>query len=156
LLFNVHKNLAVANGGNRMTTGYNDNMAEQTSPQEQWLICPICHAANPAGTLHCKFLLGSFLFLVKPISAEALAVITKKTEKRRKFWRKVRILSVSIGAPLLLVVSQHFLYLQFTDLLFAPTLHLNSTSTPGNWSMYRMIWSGPVPPILRPAIHAAS
>ena len=113
---------------------------ESTGPQAKsdlWLICPICKQPNPSGTLHCKFCWGASLYSVRPITTEELATFTTRREKKQKRWAVLRTAVIAIGAPLLLLASAFFWIYAFTDLLFAPPAHLNSTSQPGESAMYR-------------------
>jgi outer membrane protein assembly factor BamB len=44
---------------------------------------------------------------------------------------------IGVGAPLLLVGTAFFWVYSFTDLIFSPSEHLNSTSLEGDWTMFR-------------------
>lgn len=114
-----------------------EGSAGPQAKSDLWLICPICKQPNPSGTLHCKFCWGASLYSVHPISTEELTTFTARREKKQKRWTALRTAAIAIGAPALLLAAVFFWIYAFTDLMFAPPAHLNSTSQPGESAMYR-------------------
>jgi len=116
-----------------MTSSTTDSKPEN----ELWLICPICKEANPQGTLHCQYCWGASLYSVKPITTEQLAIETRRKLARTRRLNTLRILSISIFAPLLLSTAVFLGLYNFTDIVFEPPPTVNSSSLPGEWSMFR-------------------
>lgn len=102
-----------------------------------WLVCPICKKANPAGTLYCQFCWGPSLYSVKPVTSIELEEIIQRQETRQKRLSVLRTMAVAIIAPLLLFSVVFFWLYNFTDIIFAPTPQINSSSLPGQMAMFR-------------------
>jgi outer membrane protein assembly factor BamB len=129
-----------ASGGFQIMTSIpSDGMrinSGETSPV-LWLICPICKQPNPSGTLHCKYCWGASLYSVLPVTSQELDEIVKRLAVRQRqlnFWR---IVLIAVGAPLLLLSAIVFYLYGFTDIIFAPSPDINSSSLPGEWAMFR-------------------
>ncbi len=103
---------------------------------ESWIICPICHQANPPGTRLCRHCWGAGLRRGKLIPYDRLDEETKRILDRLKLKKRLKILAASLTYFLLagsLVFS--ILYL-FTDIVLYPPPGLNSNSSPGDWAMF--------------------
>ena len=118
-----------------------DPIPEKSEPEsketEQWLVCPVCKQPNPEGTLHCQHCWGASLHSVEPVTAEKLAVIMEQERARNQRRSLIKIVSVSIVAPLLLLIIVFLSIYSFTDLILAPSPTLNSSPLPGEWTMFR-------------------
>jgi len=112
-------------------------LVNSSSEEEIWLVCPICMEPNSAGTPHCRFCWGAALYSVKPITNQELAEVTRRKVARARRLNLLRIISVSIFAPLLLSLAVFIGLYNFTDAIFKPDATLNSSSLPGEWSMFR-------------------
>ena len=122
-----------------MSSGFTPD-EQSTRPEgkdELWLICPICKKPNPSGTLHCKFCWGPSLYAVKPVSSVELEEILKHQQTRQKRSNFARTLIVTIAAPALLLGAVFFYLYNFTDVVFSPPTQMNSSSLPGEWSMFQ-------------------
>jgi outer membrane protein assembly factor BamB len=104
---------------------------------ERWLVCPVCKQPNPEGTLHCQHCWGASLYSVEPITTEELTVFMEQEHARAQRRNLIKIISVSILAPLLLFVAVFLSIFSFTDLILAPDPTLNSSPYPGDWTMFR-------------------
>jgi len=105
--------------------------------EEKWLVCPVCKQPNPVGTRHCQHCWGASLFLVHPVTTEELAIIMERERLRSRRRNLIKIVSVSIIAPVLLSLAVFFSIYGFTDLILAPPHTLNSNPSDGEWTMFR-------------------
>ena len=106
------------------------------SEQKFWLVCPICKQPNPAGTYSCRHCWGPSLRSIKPISSEELEIVMEQNEARKKRMNTIRVVTISVLAPVLLFIAV-FVYLYLgTDIIFAPDAALTSNPSLGDWSMY--------------------
>ncbi len=110
-----------------------------SSPQETeyWLVCPVCHKPNPAGTRHCKYCWGASLGGQEPIPNAELEGVLRTIQQKVK--RRKTIIRASIAAAIALVL---FLIVfpilrNYTDVLSPVTSTLNSNSLPGEWASFR-------------------
>jgi len=104
---------------------------------EHWVICGVCKQPNPAGALHCQHCWGASLYSLLPVTTEELAEIQQQNHLRARRRRLTKIVSVSILAPLMLFGAVFLSIYSFTDLVLPPSPTLNSTSSPGEWAMFR-------------------
>jgi len=104
---------------------------------EQWLVCPVCKQPNPAGTPHCQHCWGASLHSVEPVTTEELAGVIEREQARNQRRNLTKIVSVSLFAPLLLLIAVFLSIYNFTDLILAPLPTLNSSPLPGEWTMFR-------------------
>jgi hypothetical protein len=105
--------------------------------EEKWLVCPVCKQPNPAGTLHCQHCWGASLSLVRPVTTEELEVIMERERLHSRRRNLIKVVSVSILAPLLLSIAVFLSIYGFTDLILAPPPELNSNPPDGEWTMFR-------------------
>jgi len=105
--------------------------------EERWLICPVCKQPNPTGTLHCQECWGASLHSVAPVTAEELGRIMVQNQARAQRRKTLKIVSVSVLAPLMLSAAVFLSIYSFTDVILAPSPTLNSDSPPGQWTMFR-------------------
>jgi outer membrane protein assembly factor BamB/predicted nucleic acid-binding Zn ribbon protein len=108
-----------------------------TPETEYWLICPVCHKPNPAGTRFCKHCWGAALRSQKPVSTKELEEILERRETHLR--RRRRIVRIAISLASLFVAAAIVLPIlyNYTDLLSRPLETLNSNSQPGEWAMFR-------------------
>jgi serine/threonine-protein kinase len=104
---------------------------------ELWLVCPVCKQPNPADVLHCRHCWGASLHPVSPVTSEQLAIIMEQNAARDRRRRTIKTIGVSIIAPLMLFAVVFWAIYSFTDLVMAPSLTLNSSPLPGEWTMFR-------------------
>lgn len=104
---------------------------------ELWVICPVCHKGNPAGTQFCKHCWGA---LIHPDSPVLTSQGVKEAISRRLAYlkRKKRIKAWIIGLTSLVILAAVYLsLLNFTDIIFKPPQDVNSNPLPGEWTMFR-------------------
>jgi outer membrane protein assembly factor BamB len=104
---------------------------------EQWLVCPVCKQPNPVGTPHCQHCWGASLYLVKPVTTEELKVIMAREQARARQRNLLKVVSVSILAPVMLAIAVFLVIYSLTDLILAPSPTINSGPLPGEWTMFR-------------------
>ena len=118
-----------------------DSIPDKPEPEieevEQWSVCPICKQPNPVGTPHCRHCWGASLHAVKPVTTEELEIIMERERVSSRRRNLIKIVSVSILAPLLLSIAVFLSIYSFTDLILAPPPTLNSNPLPGEWTMFR-------------------
>ncbi|MFC1873784.1 PQQ-binding-like beta-propeller repeat protein [Chloroflexota bacterium] len=103
---------------------------------ESWIICPICHKANPPETRLCQHCWGAGLRSGKLVPFDRLDEETKRILTRLKLKKRLERLAVSLTSFLLTsAVVFGILYL-FTDIVFYPPPGLNSNSSHGDWAMF--------------------
>jgi len=106
---------------------------DSNSENKLWVICPVCHQANPVGTQFCKHCWGASLRSVSPVSAQEAG----KTSKRRLLRVKIeKVLKTVVISLIFLSVVYAGLY-YFSDILSRPHQEVNSNSLPGDWAMFR-------------------
>ena len=106
------------------------------SEQQLWLVCPICKQPNPAGTYFCKHCWGPSLRPIKPVSSQELVTVMEQNKAHAKRMNTIRVITISVLAPLLLSIAT-FLYMYLsTDVIFGPNQTLNSNPSLGDWSMF--------------------
>ncbi len=109
---------------------------DSESEAELWVICPVCHEANPAGTRFCQHCWGAMLHGDNPITTEELEEVTRHRKAYLK--RKKRIKMAAIGlASLAFVFAVYLSLYYFTDIVVKPPQDVNSNSLPGEWAMFR-------------------
>ncbi|HLB28445.1 MAG TPA: PQQ-binding-like beta-propeller repeat protein [Dehalococcoidales bacterium] len=101
-----------------------------------WVICPVCHKANPAGVRFCQHCWGAAINQDTTLTTEELAEATRHREEYLKRRKKVKIASIS-GGILALLLSIYLSLVHFTDLIYKPSESLNSSSRLGEWAMFR-------------------
>jgi len=118
-----------------------DSIPEKPEPGPKetglWLVCPVCKQPNPEGTPHCQHCWGASLHSVEPITTAELALVTEREQARNRRRNMIKVVSVSILAPVLLSVVVFLSIFSFTDLILAPSPTINSSSPPGEWTMFR-------------------
>ncbi len=122
------------------------------SEEEQWLICPICKQPNPADVLHCQHCWGASLHSAKPISSAELARVMQRRQAYLKRLNVIKIVAVSLVAPLMLFSVVFFILYLFTDVVSSPLATQSSSPLPGEWTMFRrdLGHSGSIGPIGTP------
>jgi eukaryotic-like serine/threonine-protein kinase len=107
-----------------------------STEEKLWVMCPVCHKANPAGSEFCQFCWGAVIHPGKPLTTEEMQHILKHFEDSRKRMKTLKIGAI-IGGVLgvLLVIFFSFYYL--TDKIVQPPRTINSNSMPGDWSMFQ-------------------
>ena len=109
-----------------------------SSQEEQsWLVCPICHKANPAGTKNCKYCWGAGLEGQKPVADRDLAGVLEhhrvQTRRRKRNLRIIVGVASAVLAALILIPT----LFNYTDVISPLARALNSNSAPGDWAMFR-------------------
>lgn len=110
---------------------------DPTSEPTTWRVCPVCRQPNSAEILHCEHCWGASLYQVAPVNSDGLLRIIADTERRARRRRLIKIVSVSVLAPTLLLAVVILSLFSFTDLILAPSPDLNSVSAPDEWAMFR-------------------
>jgi outer membrane protein assembly factor BamB len=104
---------------------------------EYWLVCPVCHMANPADTKYCKHCWGAALGGQTPVADSDLAGVLLKIQLRLRRRRNAVRTVISAAALVLLVAVVVPLLLNYTDILAPVPKAATSVSAPGDWSMFR-------------------
>ncbi len=102
-----------------------------------WRVCPVCGQPNSLDVKHCEHCWGASLYQVEPVDSHELRAIIERNELRARRRRLIKIVSVSVLAPVLLVAGVFTALYGFTDLIMAPSANMNSVSAPGEWAMFR-------------------
>ena len=101
---------------------------------EFWVICPVCHQANPVGTKTCRHCWGAIIHTDSP------ALSTQEVEeasKRRLFRLKLRKVIKAVAISLVFLSAVYVSLYYFTDIVSKPPQGVNSNSLPGDWAMFR-------------------
>ena len=107
------------------------------SSENKYLVCPSCYKVNPVGRKFCEYCGGYSLDSQKPVSAEEAERISEQHRadlRRRK--RLIRIVSGSVSGLILVGLVLLVLY-NASAFPFRPSVISNSSSSPGEWSMFR-------------------
>jgi outer membrane protein assembly factor BamB len=109
---------------------------EPVSESERWVICPVCHKGNPAGTRFCQHCWGAVLHPDASITTEELEEANKR---RQRYLRRRKIIkSASITLASCLLVGLIFGSLcTYSDIFMKPHAWVNSDPLPGEWTMFR-------------------
>ena len=110
---------------------------DSASEIELWVICPVCHKGNPAGTKFCQHCWGAIIHPDIPITAEVLKEVTRRREAYLKRKKVIKVLALSLTfiiVPAAIVCSS--LYYS-TDIIVKPSRDINSNSLTGEWAMFR-------------------
>jgi outer membrane protein assembly factor BamB len=113
---------------------------ESKTEAELWVICPVCHKANPANLRFCQHCWGAVLSQDTPLTADELEEVNRRKEEylRHRAKRRKRIkLSVISFASLVFMVAVFLILYNFTDVIRIPPQGINSDSSPGEWAMFR-------------------
>lgn len=102
-----------------------------------WLICPVCHQANPLGTKFCKHCWGAALHTVSPVASQDLEQVLKRRLFRSKCRRAIKAITISLVSLIALVSAVYAGLYYFTDIVSKPPQGVNSSSLPGEWAMFR-------------------
>ena len=105
---------------------------------EFWVICPVCHQANPRGTRFCKHCWGAIIHTDCPVlSSQEVEEIAKRRLFRLKLRRVIKAITTSLVSVIVLVSAVYFGLYYFTDITSKPPQGVNSDSLPGEWAMFR-------------------
>ena len=107
------------------------------SEQERWLICPICKQPNPVDAYYCHHCWGASLYSAEPVTTEEAAETAKRWQSHLKRLSLIKVIAVSVVAPLTLFLVVFFGLYNLTDFIFAPPATLSSSPFPGEWTMFR-------------------
>ena len=109
---------------------------EPVSDEERWVICPVCHKGNPAGTRFCQHCWGAMISPDSEVTTEELRKITRKRESYLRRKKIFKIASSCIAS--LAVIGAIIIFLcYFTDIIVQPDNVITSEPSPGEWSMFR-------------------
>lgn len=104
---------------------------------ENWVVCPVCFKANPAGTKYCKYCWGAALGSQPVVATAKVAEIQHKLMqrvRRRKLYLRFSI--IAAGIVLAVVATLWSLY-KYSDVMAPIKTKVNSSSQPGEWAMFR-------------------
>jgi outer membrane protein assembly factor BamB len=104
--------------------------------ETRYLICPVCHQTNPAGTKFCEHCWGAALNQDETYSESELKEARQRREALLKR-KKITKLSIWGGIGGVFVVLLILFLLNYTDVFGTPGETLNSDSQPGEWAMFR-------------------
>jgi len=104
---------------------------------EFWVICPVCHQANPLGTEFCEHCWGAALHSVSPVSSQDLEQVLKRRLFRLKRRRVIKAITISLVSLIALASVVYFGLYYFTGIVSKPPQGVNSNSLPGEWAMFR-------------------
>ncbi len=97
-----------------------------------WVICPVCHQANPVGTQFCKHCWGAFVH-GSPMSYQEV----ERTLSRLKRRRVIKAIAIRLISFIILVSAVYAGLYYFSDIVSKPPQGVNSNSLPGEWAMFR-------------------
>ena len=101
-----------------------------------WVICPVCHKANPAGARFCQHCWGAVIHSETPLTTQELEDATQHRAAYLK--RRSKVKTGVITAGILAILFLVFLFIStYTDLISKPSPTLNSNSRIDEWSMFR-------------------
>jgi len=109
---------------------------DSSTEQELWVICPVCHKANPEGTRYCKHCWGAVIHPEIGLTAEEVEEANKRRQAYLKRRNRIKIASIGI-AVLCVLFFIYFILYTFTDTVSKPPQNVNSNSLPGDWSMFQ-------------------
>jgi outer membrane protein assembly factor BamB len=109
---------------------------DSTSEAGLWVICPVCHKANPAGTRFCQYCWGAAIHAKTVLTSEELEETTRRYEVSLKRRKKLKVAAISITPVVVLAAAFLFLH-YFTDTITKPPQEVTSNSFPGEWTMFR-------------------
>jgi outer membrane protein assembly factor BamB len=104
---------------------------------EYWLVCPVCHKANPADRRNCLYCWGAALGGQTPVSDAELPEVLRLIQLRQRRRRNTIRLAASAAVAVLLVAVIVPMLFNYTDVLAPVPKTANSNSAPGDWSMFR-------------------
>ena len=116
-----------------------------SAPEDQyWVICPFCHQPNQPGRHICSHCWSLKLRSVEPVSTAEMQAIVKQCESQAKRRYTIKFASITSGSLILAMLLTFLILFAFTDVMYRPTLALNSSSPPGQWTMFRhdLLYSG--------------
>ena len=106
-----------------------------TIEEKLWVICPVCHKANPAGAQFCEHCWGAAIHSDTPLTTEEMEEVIRHHEAYLK--RRKRIKIGAIGFGVLAILFATFLsFYYFSDVIVKPPQNVNSNSLPGEWAMF--------------------
>jgi len=109
---------------------------DSSSEQELWVICPVCHKANPEGTRYCQHCWGAVIHPEIGLTAEEVEEANRRRQAYLKRKKRIKIASISLAALGILLVIYFSIY-NFTDIVSRPPENVNSNSLPGDWAMFQ-------------------
>ncbi len=104
---------------------------------EFWVICPVCHQANPLGTEFCKHCWGAALHTVSPVASQDIERVSKRMRFRLRRRRVIKAIAISLASLIILVAAVYSGLYYFSDIVSKPPQGVNSNSLPGEWAMFR-------------------
>ncbi|MFC2015083.1 PQQ-binding-like beta-propeller repeat protein [Chloroflexota bacterium] len=113
-----------------------ESSTDSTSEQKLWVICPVCHKANTAGTRYCEHCWGAVIHPEIPLTSEEVEEAQRRREAYLKRRKIIKIVSIGIGSLMLLLGIYILLYFT-TDTVSSPPQNVNSNSAPGEWAMFQ-------------------
>ncbi|MBI2979571.1 MAG: PQQ-like beta-propeller repeat protein [Chloroflexi bacterium] len=108
-----------------------------TVETEHWVICPVCHQPNPAGTWLCEHCWGATLPNSPVFSFPEAQTMSKQRLSQLKRRKIRKVVAISLGSVLVLIVAVFLWFYLLTDAVSKPPQSVNSSSLPGEWSMFR-------------------
>ncbi len=106
------------------------------SEDKLWVMCPVCHKANPAGTRYCQHCWGAVIHPEVTVTSEEVEAATRHREDYLKRRRKIKRGLIGLGSLVILLIVYLGLY-STTDVVSRPPQDLNSNSLPGEWAMFQ-------------------
>ena len=122
---------------------------DPTLEKALWRVCPVCRQPNGIEVRHCEHCRSASLGHIRPVNSDELLAIMERNKLRARRRRMIKIVSVSVLVPVLLIVGVFLSLYSFTDLIMSPSADVNSVSAPGEWAMFRgdLTRSGAAEPI---------
>ena len=75
--------------------------SDPTPEQTTWRVCPVCGQPNDIEVRHCEHCWGASLYRIRPVNSDELLAIMEHNELRARRRRMIKIVSVSVLAPVL-------------------------------------------------------
>ena len=112
-------------------------MSSSPNETENWVVCPVCHQANPAGTKFCKVCWGAGLEGEELVPTKDLERVLQWHRSRDRRRRNLIRLAIWGGVSVVVLAIAWFFFRNYTDVLSPISANLSSDSPPGQWSMFR-------------------
>ena len=103
--------------------------------EKLWIVCPICHKANPAGAQFCEHCWGAALHPDNALTTEELNEVTRHRQAYLKHKKRIKIAVISLSIMSVLLATFLGIY-NLSDVIVKPSQSLNSNSLPGEWAMF--------------------
>ncbi|MDP3878960.1 MAG: PQQ-binding-like beta-propeller repeat protein [Dehalococcoidales bacterium] len=110
---------------------------DSTETAGNWVICPVCHQPNPAGTWLCEHCWGAVLRDTPAFSFQKAREVSKGRLARLKRKKLIKLIALILTPPIILAVGVFLGFYSLTDKISKPPQSVNSSSVTGQWAMFQ-------------------